>query len=28
VAGRLLAELISGQTPGLDPGPYRAERFL
>jgi D-amino-acid dehydrogenase len=28
VAGRLVAELISGQTPWLDPTSYRAERFL
>ncbi len=28
VAGRLVAELISGQAPWLNPTPYRAERFL
>ena len=26
--GRLLAEMLSGQTPYVDPAPYRAERFL
>ena len=25
--GRLLAELISGETPSLDPAPFRADRF-
>ncbi len=28
VAGRLLAELLSGEKPFIDPVPYRAERFL
>lgn len=28
VAGRLVAEMLSGHTPWLDPAPYRAERFL
>jgi D-amino-acid dehydrogenase len=27
VSGRLLAEMMTGQTPFIDPGPYRAERF-
>ena len=27
VAGRLLAELIGGETPLLDPAPYSAARF-
>lgn len=27
VAGRLLAEMVSGETPFLDPAPYRADRF-
>lgn len=26
--GRLLAEMMSGETPFVDPAPYRAERFL
>jgi D-amino-acid dehydrogenase len=25
--GRLLAEMIDGETPFIDPSPYRAERF-
>jgi len=28
VAGRLLAEMMTGETPFTDPTPYRAERFL
>jgi len=28
VTGRLLAELISGETPFVDPAPYLAQRFL
>jgi D-amino-acid dehydrogenase len=28
VTGRLLADMITGATPGVDPAPYRAERFL
>ena len=28
VTGRLLAELISGETPFIDPAPYQAQRFL
>ena len=28
VTGRLVAEMITGQTPFCDPKPYRAERFL
>ncbi len=28
VAGRLVAEILSGHTPWLDPAPFRAERFL
>jgi D-amino-acid dehydrogenase len=27
VTGRLLAEMITGETPVVDPKPYRAERF-
>jgi D-amino-acid dehydrogenase len=27
VAGRLLAELISGEAPFIDPAPYAAQRF-
>jgi D-amino-acid dehydrogenase len=26
--GRLLAEMMAGETPFCDPAPYRAERFL
>jgi D-amino-acid dehydrogenase len=28
VTGRLVAEMMTGETPFLDPTPYRAERFL
>ena len=28
VTGRLIAEMMTGQTPFCDPAPYRAERFL
>jgi D-amino-acid dehydrogenase len=28
VSGRLLAEMIAGETPFCDPAPYAAERFL
>jgi D-amino-acid dehydrogenase len=28
VTGRLLAELMTGETPFTDPAPYAAERFL
>ena len=28
VTGRLLAEMMTGETPFTDPGPYRAERFV
>ena len=27
VSGRLIAEMICGETPFTDPAPYRAERF-
>jgi D-amino-acid dehydrogenase len=27
VAGRLLAELVSGEAPFIDPAPYAAQRF-
>ena len=27
VTGRLLAEMLTGQTPFTDPAPYRSERF-
>ena len=27
VTGRLLAEMMTGEPPFTDPGPYRAERF-
>ena len=27
VAGRLLAEMMTGEAPFTDPSPYRAERF-
>jgi D-amino-acid dehydrogenase len=27
VTGRLLAELMTGETPFTDPAPYRADRF-
>ena len=27
VTGRLLAEMMTGETPFTDPAPYRAERF-
>jgi D-amino-acid dehydrogenase len=26
--GRLLAEMMTGQTPFVDPAPYAAERFV
>jgi len=26
--GRLIAEMMAGETPYIDPAPYRAERFL
>ena len=28
VTGRLIAELMTGATPFVDPAPYRAERFM
>jgi D-amino-acid dehydrogenase len=28
VCGRLLAEMMMGETPFTDPAPYRAERFM
>jgi glycine/D-amino acid oxidase-like deaminating enzyme len=28
VTGHLLADMITGGTPVVDPAPYRAERFL
>ena len=28
VSGRLLAEMMTGETPFTDPAPYRAERFM
>ena len=27
VTGRLIGEMIAGETPFIDPGPYRPERF-
>jgi len=27
VSGRLLAEMMTGETPFIDPTPYRADRF-
>jgi D-amino-acid dehydrogenase len=28
ITGRLIADLVTGATPVVDPAPYRAERFL
>jgi D-amino-acid dehydrogenase len=28
VTGRLVAEMVTGETPFVDPAPYSAERFL